>query len=130
MWTKFWDMNSGGGQKEDWRLIFIEAPEAEARVIFYNSFGHNPDRVTCTCCGEDYSVNSDQDLAQLSAFHRDCGWSKEDRKYVEMSDKSWKEYLTLDEFEAKEDVLIIRASEIEPGERLGSVPEQGYVWKE
>lgn len=36
MWTEFWDMHSGGGQKEKWAKIYIEAPEEEARVIFYN----------------------------------------------------------------------------------------------
>ena len=61
-WTQFWDMHSGGSLKEQWQYIYIEAPEDEARVIFYNRFDHSPDRVTCTCCGEDYSVSEDADL--------------------------------------------------------------------
>ena len=46
MWTHFWDMSSGGGRKENWKHIYIEAAESEAIVIFYNRFGHNPNRVT------------------------------------------------------------------------------------
>jgi len=52
------DMHSGGDLKEKWQYIYIEAPEEEAKVIFYNRFGHNPNRVTCTCCGKDYSISS------------------------------------------------------------------------
>ena len=45
-WTNFHDMYSGGGLKEKpYTYIYIEAPEVEARTIFYNRFGHNPDRV-------------------------------------------------------------------------------------
>lgn len=68
MYTLFWDMNSGGEQKEKWSKIIIEAPEEEAKIIFYNRFGHSPDRVTCTCCGEDYSTSEDDNLFQLIAY--------------------------------------------------------------
>jgi hypothetical protein len=72
-WTQFWDMHSGGGQKEEkWSMIYIEAPIDEAKVIFYNRFGHNPERVTCTCCGEDYSISESKWFSQLSGFHRGC----------------------------------------------------------
>ena len=48
-WTLFWDMASGGDTKEEpYENIYIEAPEEEAKVIFYNRFGHNPERVSCT----------------------------------------------------------------------------------
>lgn len=72
MWTLLWDMHSGGSQKEKWAKIYIEAPEEEAKIIFYNRFGHNPERVSCTCCGSDYSISSDEDLKQLSGYHRGC----------------------------------------------------------
>lgn len=42
MWTKFWDMASGGGQKEPFKFCYIEAPEEEAERIFQARFGHNP----------------------------------------------------------------------------------------
>lgn len=91
MWTQFWDMHSGGGTKvvrlpdgsfidgnrftdqgQPIDRIYIEAPEDEAKVIFYNRFGHNPERVSCTCCGEDYSISSGENLAQVTGYHRNC----------------------------------------------------------
>lgn len=72
-WTRFMDMHSGGGTKEEpYEFIYIEAPESEAKVIFYNRFGHNPDRVTCTCCGNDYSISEAVTLAQATGFERGC----------------------------------------------------------
>lgn len=72
-YTRFMDMHSGGGLKEEpYDKIFIEAPEEEAKVVFYNRFGHNPERVTCTCCGEDYSMTEGESLAELSAYDRNC----------------------------------------------------------
>ena len=44
MWTQFWDMNSGGGQKLEWKYIYIELPEEEACKVFYNRFDRNPHR--------------------------------------------------------------------------------------
>ena len=70
-WTHFWDMHSGGGCKEaPYEHIFIEAPLEEAVRIFYNRFGHNPYRVSCTCCGEDYSVSEYDTLEEATAYHR------------------------------------------------------------
>jgi hypothetical protein len=158
MWTSFWDMNSGGRQKEDHAHIYIEADsEEEAVVIFYNRFGHNPNRVSCTCCGEDYSIDSHEDLAQLTGFHRGCstletpkdpktGRYKNDDpiirqgRYLEKGEEPpkgyklaekysfVKKYKTLEEYEKSEDILVIRADEISDNERKGDVPSQGYVW--
>lgn len=169
-WTQFWDMNSGGGRKENWQHIFIEAPRDEATVVFYNRFGHNPERVSCTCCGEDYSIDEGESLALLTAHHRHCGnlvtprdpvtrlykqpqdpWFKEHYylepdEEAEARERGWEveestarkvgremgsdygAYLTLAEFIATSDVLVIRADEIKPEERKGEVPSQGYVW--
>lgn len=127
MWTQFWDMHSGGGLKEKWDKIYIEAPENEAKVIFYNRFGHNPERVTCTCCGEDYSISSNEDLAQLTAYQRNCRFSKKENKYIEKKG-DYREYMTLDEYLKEESVLFIRAEEVKPEERQGDVPNQGYMW--
>ena len=71
-WTTFWGMHSGGGLKEPYHYIFIEAPEEEAKIIFYNRFGHSPDRVSCTCCGADYSISESKTLAEATAGHRGC----------------------------------------------------------
>jgi hypothetical protein len=171
MWTRFMDMHSGGGLKEQWQFIYIEAPEDEAKIIFYNRFGHNPERVTCTCCGNDYSIEADESLKQLTGYDRHCDnletprderglykqpndpWFKahyylepEDvaeaiargykvkenlsrdiaRQYPESADKY--SYKTLEQYMTLPEVLFIRADEIKPEERTGSVPEQGYVW--
>jgi hypothetical protein len=76
VWTQFWDMHSGGGTKEEpYEKIYIEAPEAEAKVIFFNRFGHNPERVSCTCCGEDYSVHEHPSLAEATGFQRNCNYA-------------------------------------------------------
>ena len=127
--TLFCDMHSGGGTKEEpFDEIIIEAPEDEARVIFYNRFGHSPDRVSCTCCGEDYSVSSEPTIEQLTGYHRNCAY--EGKEYVEKHNgKSYSgPHVTVEEYAAREDVLFIPASEIKPEEREGDVPTSGYVW--
>jgi hypothetical protein len=132
MWTQFWDMNSGGGQKEKWAQIYIEAPEDEAIVIFYNRFGHNPNRVTCTCCGEDYSISEYDTLEHATAFHRGCLYDDKIKEYVESPDTRYgtHEYKTLAEFLESEEGLAIYDKDILPEERVGDVPEQGYVWQD
>jgi len=120
--TLFWDMHSGGYTKEPpFDKIFIEAPEDEAEVIFYNRFGHNPHRVTCTCCGPDYSISEEPTLELATAYHRGCKWG-ENEYDTESGDVS------LDEYLARGDVLVIRAEDIKDEERHGSIPQQGYVW--
>lgn len=108
-WTQFWDMNSGGGLKEKWDKIYIEAPQEEACVIFYNRFGHSPHRVTCTCCGADYSISTNDSLDKLTEFHR-------------------RNYQPLAEYLQSEDSLFIYYKDIKDEERKGKVPSQGYVW--
>lgn len=170
MWTHFWDMHSGGGTKvirlEDGSYIegnrmtkagqpvnhiYIEAPEAEAKTIFYNRFGHNPERVSCTCCGDDYSISEGKDLAQLTAFERHCAYDDDAQKWVERQcerlreyvpgakdDAVWQAYLesrgdaakyrTLEEYMNDPETLFIPATHIKPEERRGNVPAQGYMW--
>ncbi len=70
MWTEFMDMHSGGGQKLDFAYCFIEAPEDEARRVFYARFGRNPNNVTCSCCGPDYSVSTYDTLEHATAYNR------------------------------------------------------------
>lgn len=129
MWTRFMDMHSGGGSKEKWQYIFIEAPEEEAKVIFYNKFGHNPRKVTCTCCGEDYSIDSQESLEQLTGYDRGCKYIKKAGYIEEPAGNEWaKEYQSLAEYKKNKDVLIIPKSKIKPEWRKGEVPSQGYVW--
>lgn len=133
-WTLFWDMCSGGVSKEKWDYIYIEAPEAEASVIFYNRFGHSPDQVSCPCCGSDYSVSESPTFADASAYHRNCRTIQpigaasrysHHRKYpgakyyYEKRDKlpkgwefshhpgNWKNYMTVAEYKKQKNVLVI-----------------------
>lgn len=157
MWTQFWDMHSGGGCKEKpFEKIYIEAPEDEARSVFYARFGHNPSRVTCTCCGEDYSVSESETLERATGYHRNCEYAYFDKKGVEQelpegmnhawaNGEGWIQrtverqrvtkwgvpgpYIPLNEYIAMPDVLVIYAAEIADDERRHDVPEEGYVWQ-
>lgn len=54
-WTKFTDMHSGGGPlKVGFYEVWIEADQSAAVELFENIFKHDPDNVTCNCCGEDF----------------------------------------------------------------------------
>lgn len=124
------DMHSGGGTKESpYEYIYIEAPENEAKVIFYNKFGHNPERVTCTCCGEDYSIRDSATLAEASCWDRGAEVAEDGTDRPDRSRWAIGEYVPLDVYLARPDVLAIHASEIKPEERIGDVPEEGYVWR-
>ena len=65
MWTSFNDAHTNGIQKLEWNKVLIEANESEAISVFYSRFGINPNRVSCTCCGSDYSVWEDIDVAEF-----------------------------------------------------------------
>jgi hypothetical protein len=128
----FLDMHSGGRTKEEpFDKIYIECDnEDEAKIIFYNIFGHNPERVTCTCCGEDYSINPPAPLAKATGFHRGCAWNDAGSETIEKPvPRGFKKYQTLDEYMRGKRVLFIGADEITPDMREGEVPEQGYVWR-
>lgn len=121
-WTLFWDMHSGGDQKEEFSKIYIEAPIDEAKVVFYNRFGHNPERVTCTCCGEDYSIDESKTLEEASAYHRGCKWSETGYR------ENGKFYVSVEEYSHNPDVCIIYSTDIKPSERYGDIPQQGFIW--
>ena len=121
-WTLFWDMHSGGGTKEEpYDQIYIELPKETAIIYFFNRFGHNPNRVTCTCCGKDYSISESLNLEEASAYHRDCNCPN-GNDYDLTSGKSMKEHCE------QKNVLIIPKNKIKPEFCEGHVPEQGYVW--
>lgn len=158
MWTRFMDMHSGGSLKEPQQYIYIEAERREAELIFQNRFGHNPYRVTCTCCGEDYSIDESETLEQASCFERGCAWEYVGPEgQILTTDDEWfelpheervkykgrhverpkggeisflnKEYKTVEEYVKSDGVLVIRAADIKPEERVGSLREEGYVWR-
>jgi hypothetical protein len=124
MFTRFMDMHSGGRTKEPpFEYIYIEAGEEEAKVIFYNRFGHSAERVTCTCCGEDYSVSEAVSLEIASGYDRGCKWDKATRNFDPLTGN-----VSIGDYCSRPDVLVIRTNEIKDEERLGRVPEQGYYW--
>ena len=105
MFVLFWDMHSGGSQKLDWSLICIEAKdESEAASIFYSRFNRSPYRVTCTCCGGDYSIREYDSIEDAFDYHDNHSYDK------------------------KPDRLIILADEITDEDRRADVPSEGYVW--
>lgn len=156
MWTQFMDMHSDGGSKEEpYEYIYIEASEEEAKIIFYNRFGHSPERVSCTCCGEDYSVRESRDLEQATGYERGCafGYLMDDGSVLttedwyalptkergelnkratyferQASDRSYHPYTPLEDYLKRDTVLVIPADQIRDSERVGELPKQGYVW--
>lgn len=125
-WTHFWDMHSGGGTKEaPYEHIYIEANEKDARIIFYNRFRHSPDRVSCTCCGEDYAVSESDSIEDASGYQRSCKYAG--GRYVDSPRND--QFIPMKEYAKQPDVLIIRASDIKDDERIGEVPREGYVWQ-
>jgi len=126
-WTQFWDMHSGGGQKLDWAKIYIEAPEQEAVSVFYSRFRRNPNRVTCTCCGPDYSITESETLEEATEYHRTFDYGP--RKGTVLTIE---EYLSQGGKEGlvspRETALAIYAKDITPEERQAHVPDEGYLW--
>jgi hypothetical protein len=56
MFTKFYDLSSGGSAKEEFCTLYVELPISEAIEWFIDKYGHDPYNITCECCGSDYSV--------------------------------------------------------------------------
>lgn len=69
-WTSFWDMHSGGGTKTPYEMIFIEADEEEAIKIFKDKFDQDPTDTACSCCGQNFSIDSYKSLEEATEFHR------------------------------------------------------------
>lgn len=156
MWTHFWDMHSGGGQKLAWPHIFIEAPMEEAIQVFFHRFSRNARHVTCRTCGSDYSITEGVSLAQITGFHRGCRnlvTPRDERGlYHTPDDPAFKEhyyledgedppagydvranrclmgdYIPLEEFVKRDDVCVIYAKDITPAERVHVIdPEDDY----
>lgn len=133
--TEFWDMHSGGKTKvEPYNKIYIEAPKDEAMVIFYNRFHRHPFKITCACCGEDYEVDEDPTLERATGYHRGCEWDDKNKQWLEKAGRyhgsnEFKPYLTVEQYAALEDVLVIWEHEIKPEERVGELSRPGgWVW--
>ena len=108
MFTRFMDMHSGGSIKiEPYEQIYIELPRKEAIKYFERRFDRDPYNITCTCCGEDYSVSEDDSLQQASGYYRGCKYDQRTRKYIEESRYSFKSFTPLEDYLEQESVLVI-----------------------
>lgn len=144
VWTRFMDMHSGGGQKLDWAKVYIEAPEEDAAKVFMHRFGRNPNNITCSCCGEDYSFRDSETLEQASAFDRHCKFDDKLKKYVEEPDPTYVKYGEGFRFipfqkwlaqespnDERESFTLIYAKDIKLEELKGETPRRGHlVWVE
>jgi hypothetical protein len=149
-WTRFMDMHSGGSQKLAWDTIYIQAPRELAERVFQAKFDRNPNSVTCTCCGPDYSVSDGEpgdDLYNATGYNRNClhlakrSWDIETRgyapdRYVEQQDpeklkysqREANHYKPLALYVASEDVKVVCADEITDEDRGTNLRQSGYVW--
>jgi len=115
VWTHFWDMHSGGNLKEKQQHIFIEAPKEEAIEIFERKFGHHPERITCSCCGEDYAISEEKSLKQATGYHRNCKYGK--RGYLDRQCPEKLNYgktgvfIPLEQYLTRPDVLVLYKKE-------------------
>jgi len=80
-WTRFFDMSSGGFEKTNYAIIWIEAPEEQATRVFENVFDIHPFNITCACCGSDFSVDVYYDTEAMR--EGDAIISKEDVVNIE-----------------------------------------------
>jgi len=117
MWTKFYDMHSGGDAKTEWEVIVFEAKKKDAIKYANWKWGIHPDNVTCTCCGEDFSVSTYETLEQAVEFHLE--WGVHEGKPTELA--------------LRNDILVVPASELEETRKLWkkhTITRKGYVWCE
>ena len=68
IWTHIWDMHGGGNTKTDCHHIFIQPNEEDAMRWANWKWSIHPYDVTCSCCGNDFSIDEGQ-LGDLAAFH-------------------------------------------------------------
>lgn len=127
-WTHFLDNCCGGTKEGSLEHIFIEAGVDEAKVIFYNRFGHSPSRVSCTFCGDDYSTSEYATLEEASAGQRGAEFVNGQDGPQQGVAYAWQNYVVLDDYVKHNDVLVIRANEVTAKERKGKLPQQGWIW--
>lgn len=111
-WTVFWDMSSGGSTKlKPYDMIYIQATEDNAIKIFEDIFDRDPYNVTCDCCGQDYSIDEYSSLEQATGYHRNCLYDSKLKGYAENLSNGYGKYMTVEEYESKSNVLILRKTD-------------------
>jgi hypothetical protein len=69
-WTWFNDVHSGGGAALPWEVIYVEGDEETAMRRFVAILGHDPQHVSCECCGSDYGWSEAPTLEEASSYNR------------------------------------------------------------
>lgn len=135
MWIRFNDMHSGGGLKvPPYESLYLWAESVDKGVDkFISMFHRNPTDTACHTCGQNYSIDSDEDLRQLSAFDRrlrfahpraaDRNAAWKEGRYLEPDEdlpKGWtlsfsrdEPGATMKEFLASEAIYVERLSDLE-----------------
>jgi hypothetical protein len=119
VWTVFWDQGTDGRRKEKWLMICIEAHHQEAIPYFKKRFGHDPQRVTCQCCGQDYSIHEANTLSEATHYERTM--EAQMRWRMNTGNTHWGmhrinenvEPLTVEEYQKTGELLVIRRFEME-----------------
>lgn len=129
-WTHFWDMHSGGRTKiEPYNHIFIELPEKEAISAFYSRFNRNPNRITCTCCGSDYSISEYDSLERATSFFRNVEIQEDGTEKPRNNYFGNGKPRTMDELKAEKDFLFICEEDARKEDTTYEPPEEGWVWQ-
>lgn len=93
--TRFMDMHSGGKSKTPFTHIYIDQPLKEAIKIFKETFDHDPNNVTCPCCGEDFVYEEYDSLEEATAYDRECKWDQIKQIYdYDTAEVSLEEYFS------------------------------------
>lgn len=110
-WTIFEDAYADGKLKfKDYEWIIVEGSEETALPLFMKMTKVDPKRVTCTCCGQHFSIREYDSVFQATGFQRSCQYDKELKSYVEQEDDFViAHYKTLETFLEEDNVLIIFA---------------------
>lgn len=103
--TRFLDMHSGGFLKTSYSHIYIDEPLGEAIKTFKEILKHDPDNITCDCCGTDFVYEEYESLDEATAYDRGCEWNID--KYDLTTAK-----ISIDNFfREKNNVLLIKDNE-------------------
>jgi len=123
VWTYFRDSHTGGriklsvldsmGKSHEIEDIYIEAPKAEASVVFFNRFGINPEQISCTCCGDDYMIDDEANESYIDGID-------------DFEDDGFRTGCLSRNFGRKK--IVIKSYDIAPHEREGHLPVSGWVW--
>jgi len=110
-WTLFADAYADGKLKfKSFEWIIVEGKEKDALALFMDITNVDPKKVTCTCCGQHYSIREHDSVFQATAFERGCRFDKTLECFVEeVSDFPIIHYTNVEDFIERDNVLIIFA---------------------